>query len=263
MRDDRAPRVRRAHRRAREALRRAHREDRDRSQRSATPTRSRCSRSSSKNHPNHEQFTPDAMFRLADLYLDQADEEVEARLAAQEAAPHVRDARSAAIVADYSKSIASVEDILKRVPELPPDAVDALPARVLRQDQGRAPVAAAVPRARVREPLQVERSAAAAADAGRRRSSASRARRCAIRTPTAQPLSGRRRRARAPRVGARHRRLPLHRARRARRGDRRVPQGRQRRQGLASSTPSRSTSSRGATTSATSCSTRSSASTRA
>ena len=29
-----------------------------------------------QNHPNHETFTPDAMFRLADLYLDQADDEV-------------------------------------------------------------------------------------------------------------------------------------------------------------------------------------------
>src|SRR4029078_5742486 len=28
-------------------------------------------------HPNHEQFTPDATFRLADLYLDESDEAVE------------------------------------------------------------------------------------------------------------------------------------------------------------------------------------------
>ena len=69
-----------------------------------------------------------------------------------------------AIVADYSKSLALWEDILKRFPQLPPDAVDALPARVLRQDQGRAPVAPGVPRARVRESLQVERSAGPGAD---------------------------------------------------------------------------------------------------
>src|SRR5690606_20154179 len=30
-------------------------------------------------HPDHEQFTPDAMFRLASLYLDQAEAELEAR----------------------------------------------------------------------------------------------------------------------------------------------------------------------------------------
>ena len=36
-----------------------------------------------QNHPNHEQFTPDAMFRLADLYIDQANEELDQRMAAQ------------------------------------------------------------------------------------------------------------------------------------------------------------------------------------
>jgi tetratricopeptide (TPR) repeat protein len=71
------------------------------------------------NHPDHEQFTPDAMFRLADLYLDEADNAVEQQLAAQEAAekagqPPAKDA--AAIVADYSKSIGLWEDILKRFP---------------------------------------------------------------------------------------------------------------------------------------------------
>jgi hypothetical protein len=68
-----------------------------------------------KNHPNHEQFTPDAMFRLADLYIDQADEDVETRLAAQEqAGPNAPDA--AAITADYSKSTALWTDILTRFP---------------------------------------------------------------------------------------------------------------------------------------------------
>jgi tetratricopeptide (TPR) repeat protein len=71
-----------------------------------------------QNHPNHEQFTPDAMFRLADLYLDQADDEVEARLTAQENAGSAasNNPDSAAIVADYSKSLALWEDILKRFP---------------------------------------------------------------------------------------------------------------------------------------------------
>ena len=169
----------------------------------------------------------------------------------------------AAIVADYSKSLDLWEQILDEVPELPADAVDALPARVLRQDQGRAQVAPGLPRARVREQVQVERRAAGRCRRAPRRSSASSSK--TLRDPYADctPYPGRRARARPPRVGPRHRRLPLHDPRRARRGDRRVPQGRQRRQRLASSTPSRSTSSRGATTSATSCSTRSSASTRA
>ncbi|MBV8762351.1 MAG: hypothetical protein JO257_33990 [Deltaproteobacteria bacterium] len=73
-----------------------------------------------QNHPNHETFTPDAMFRLADLYLDQADDEVEARLAAQEQTPQGSGSGApqdqAAIVADYSKSLALWEDILKRFP---------------------------------------------------------------------------------------------------------------------------------------------------
>jgi tetratricopeptide (TPR) repeat protein len=71
-----------------------------------------------QNHPNHETFTPDAMFRLADLYLDQADDEVEARLAAQENAGSAatNNPDQAAIVADYGKSIALWEDILKRFP---------------------------------------------------------------------------------------------------------------------------------------------------
>ena len=68
-------------------------------------------------HPKHEHFTPDAMFRLADLYLDEADEEVDRRLAALDAAgpdPNAPDA--AAIVADYSKSIDLWERILKEFP---------------------------------------------------------------------------------------------------------------------------------------------------
>ncbi|TMQ25498.1 MAG: hypothetical protein E6J90_05930, partial [Deltaproteobacteria bacterium] len=71
-----------------------------------------------KNHPSHEQFTPDAMFRLADLYIDQADEDVEAQIAAQEnagpPAPGAPDA--AALVADYSKATRLWEDILTRFP---------------------------------------------------------------------------------------------------------------------------------------------------
>jgi tetratricopeptide (TPR) repeat protein len=71
-----------------------------------------------QNHPGHEQFTPDAMFRLADLYIDQADEEVEARLTAQENAgiPASGAADTASIIADYSKATALWQDILTRFP---------------------------------------------------------------------------------------------------------------------------------------------------
>lgn len=68
-------------------------------------------------HPKHQTFTPDAMFRLADLYLDEADEEVDRRLAAQDAAPPDPNAPdAAAIVADYSKSLGLWEQILKEFP---------------------------------------------------------------------------------------------------------------------------------------------------
>jgi len=70
-----------------------------------------------KNHPSHDQFTPDAMFRLADLYIDLADEEVEAKLAAQEAAgPGANAPDAASITADYGRSTALWEAILTRFP---------------------------------------------------------------------------------------------------------------------------------------------------
>ncbi|MEZ4364448.1 MAG: hypothetical protein R3B48_30005 [Kofleriaceae bacterium] len=67
-------------------------------------------------HPDHPELTPDQMFRLADLYLDVADEELEAKLAAQDAsgAPPPDDAPE--LIADYSRSLALWEDILKRFP---------------------------------------------------------------------------------------------------------------------------------------------------
>ncbi|HEY6179591.1 MAG TPA: hypothetical protein VIX73_34290, partial [Kofleriaceae bacterium] len=72
-----------------------------------------------KDHPNHAQFTPDAMFRLADLYIDKADEDVEAQIAAQEKLgpppPGAPDA--AALVADYSASTKLWQDILTRFPD--------------------------------------------------------------------------------------------------------------------------------------------------
>ena len=56
-------------------------------------------------HPNHAQFTPDAMYRLADLYLDASD-----------AALDTMD-MSAEVIADYSKSIGLWEQILARFPD--------------------------------------------------------------------------------------------------------------------------------------------------
>ncbi|HEX5064308.1 MAG TPA: hypothetical protein VFV99_33265, partial [Kofleriaceae bacterium] len=68
-------------------------------------------------HPKHETFTPDAMFRLADLYLDEADEDVDRRLAeADKNPPDPNKPDAAAIVADYSKSLQLWEDILKQFP---------------------------------------------------------------------------------------------------------------------------------------------------
>ncbi len=60
-------------------------------------------------HPNHETFTPDAMFRLADLYLYAADEDVDNR-------PITDSADPAAVVADYSKAINLWEQILAKFP---------------------------------------------------------------------------------------------------------------------------------------------------
>lgn len=68
-------------------------------------------------HPEHEQFTPDAMYRLADLYLDRSDDEVEAKLTAQEQLPITGPRPDAAsIVADYSPSLNLWESILKKFP---------------------------------------------------------------------------------------------------------------------------------------------------
>ena len=70
-----------------------------------------------KDHPGHDQFTPDAMFRLADLYIDVADEEVEAALVAQETAGATANPPdAAAITADYSRSTALWEAILSKFP---------------------------------------------------------------------------------------------------------------------------------------------------
>ncbi len=69
-----------------------------------------------QNHPDRAQETPDAMYRLADLYLDQANEEVDQKLAALEAAGSNAQQDQAAIVADYSKSLALWEDILRKFP---------------------------------------------------------------------------------------------------------------------------------------------------
>src|SRR5262249_6223784 len=71
-----------------------------------------------KDHPDHEQFTPDAMFRLADLYIDKADTEVEAQIAAQESAGAPPDGApdAAALTADYTPSVRLWQDLLTRFP---------------------------------------------------------------------------------------------------------------------------------------------------
>ncbi|MEZ4365339.1 MAG: tetratricopeptide repeat protein [Kofleriaceae bacterium] len=57
-------------------------------------------------HPDQPQFTPDAMFRLATLYLDLAEVEVEAKIADDPNA-----------LADYSKAMAMWQGILDRFPQ--------------------------------------------------------------------------------------------------------------------------------------------------
>jgi cellulose synthase operon protein C len=59
-----------------------------------------------RDHAVHEQFTPDAMFRLADLYLDESDEAVEILALTNPDA-----------LADYTKSLAMWEEILARFPK--------------------------------------------------------------------------------------------------------------------------------------------------
>jgi len=58
-----------------------------------------------KDHPAHPQFTPDAMYRLADLYLDVADDAIDSA------------DMTAEVIADYSKSIGYWERILKEFPD--------------------------------------------------------------------------------------------------------------------------------------------------
>ena len=71
-------------------------------------------------YPNHPQFTPDAMFRLADLYLDEANWEFEKRFdEAVNAGAGTANlaADDAAQRADYSKSIALWTDVIRRFPD--------------------------------------------------------------------------------------------------------------------------------------------------
>lgn len=76
-----------------------------------------------KNYPNHPQFTPDSMFRLADLYLDQANADFEKAFDAQADAELADDADlddlddDSELVADYSKAIGMWGGIVERFPE--------------------------------------------------------------------------------------------------------------------------------------------------
>jgi hypothetical protein len=69
-------------------------------------------------HPKHEQFTPDARFRLADLYLDRADDEVEAKLAAAEKLPPPDPNAPVppSPIADYQPALEQWEKILTEFP---------------------------------------------------------------------------------------------------------------------------------------------------
>jgi tetratricopeptide (TPR) repeat protein len=69
-----------------------------------------------KDYPNHEKFTPDAMFRLADLYMEQAEYDFEVSFdASEDAGPDEDDDFLA--TADYSKPIAMWEAITRDFPK--------------------------------------------------------------------------------------------------------------------------------------------------
>jgi cellulose synthase operon protein C len=70
-------------------------------------------------YPDHPQFTPDAMFRLADLYLDEANFEFEKQLERFGSAPVEGADLDAELqaTADYSKSLALWQDIVQRFPD--------------------------------------------------------------------------------------------------------------------------------------------------
>jgi len=57
-----------------------------------------------KDHPDHARYTPDAMYRLADLYLDQAEDAIDTADLTTE------------VVADYSKSLEYWQRILDQFP---------------------------------------------------------------------------------------------------------------------------------------------------
>ncbi len=68
-------------------------------------------------HPHHLDYTPDARFRLADLYLDRADDEVEAKLTELEKNPPPPDQPAPpSPVADYTPALQQWETILKEFP---------------------------------------------------------------------------------------------------------------------------------------------------
>ena len=68
-----------------------------------------------KEHPTHEQYTPDKMYQLAELYLDRSETEVEEKLAAQEAAG-IPPSPDNAVLVDYTPSLALWQQILEKFP---------------------------------------------------------------------------------------------------------------------------------------------------
>lgn len=66
------------------------------------------------NHPETEQHTPDQMFRLAQIYLDDAEDEVELRLTEIERTGAAQP--EGGVVADYARSLALWEQILTKFP---------------------------------------------------------------------------------------------------------------------------------------------------
>ena len=176
-------------------------------------------------YPNDKRWTPDAMFRLAELYYEKSAEEyLDADEAYKKALDTPEPARHAApagrLHADHQPLSAPAD----RVPELPLPRRGLLPARLLPGRDGRGPAGqAGAARARLLEPLQAARHAradaeAVAARAGRRGRAA---RRGVLQGVHAGPEGVEVH----PRGVDAHRRVPLRQPERAEVRDRRLPQG--------------------------------------
>ena len=136
-------------------------------------------------YPNDKRWTPDAMFRLAELYYEKSAEEyLDADEAYKKALDGAEPARHAAAAGRLHADHQPLPPPADRVPELPLPRRGLLPARLLPGRDGRGPAGqAGAAGARLRQQVQAARHAGADAQAG-----AARAGRAA--PPTTRTLQG-------------------------------------------------------------------------